>query len=209
MSIKQEIKQAERQSFALNFKDGLWDILFGLIFATMVFRSILVPLGYSVTVSYLPMVATMVLGIWLYSYLKRVVVAPRLGMVKAGPGRNSSHRNLLLVAVALQVITLIIFVLGMQGKLQGAPTGIVEAGFAVGIFGFFAFMGYLAQAPRLAFYGLTFASAILAQMYIGDDTWFDGLPNLVFGGVLVIVGAFVLRRFMQDYPVVQGEMENV
>lgn len=208
MSIKQDIKQAERQSFALNFKDGLWDILFGLIFATMAFRSILVPLGYSVIVSYLPMVATMVLGIWLYSYLKRVVVAPRLGMVKAGPGRNSSHRNLVLVAVALQVITLIIFVLGMRGKLQGAPTGIIEMGFAVGIFTFFAFMGYLAQAPRLAFYGLVFASTILAQMYIGDDTWFDGLPNLVFGGVLVIVGAFVLRRFMQDYPVVQGEMEN-
>jgi hypothetical protein len=212
MSANQVTKAANR-TLALTYKDGLFDILLGGFFVLLAIQEPLEQQGYAVWVSYLPALITMAVGLPIYAILKRRVVTPRIGVAKISVRHNPQRRTLLLLAVGLQLVTLLIFVLaanGWLGNILPAKAGwVIDAFFGVAIFSFFAFMGYIAEAPRFYLYGLLLGGTALSKVFWRpENPWLDNSTVLLAGAVMVICGIAALVSFLRDYPVVEMEETN-
>jgi hypothetical protein len=133
-----------------------------------------------------------------------------LGNVKLSPRSNAPKRNLLVVAIVFVLITLVVYLMAAAGSLSdmlnGAPSWIVDAGFGLAVFAFFALIGYSAQAPRYYLYGLLLGAAMpIKQIFWPDDPSLVLNPNMIAGVVMAVGGLLVFARFIQKYPVVGEE----
>jgi hypothetical protein len=212
MSSNQE-KNAARRSLALNFKDGLWDILLGGFFILLAIQEPLEQRGLEIWASYMPALLTMGLGIPIYALLKKKVVIPRIGLVKIGFRSNPARRWLLGLAIGLQLITLAIFILGYTGWLgENMPEKsgwLIDVFFGVAIFGFFAYIGYIMDAPRYYFYGLLLGlSPSFGVLLDIHNKVVSHIPVLFAGLVMVIGGVVTLISFLKAYPLVEQEVVN-
>jgi hypothetical protein len=210
MSNPLNVKKAERRAMSLQFKDGLLETNLGAFFTLLALIGPLEEAGISRYVGYLIAFTVFIAGMIIYTILKAKVVSPRLGKVKLSPRSNAPKRWLLIVAVVIQMITLLIFYLSSNGTLgealKDAPSWIVDAGFGLAIFAFFALMGYYAEAPRFYLYGLLLGLAMpIQQAFWPGDPGFKPSPNMIAGVVMVAVGIWVFARFIRQYPIVVGE----
>ena len=167
----------------------------------------------AVWVSYLPALVAMGIGLIAYAVVKLKVTAPRIGLAKISLRRNPARRSIFLFTVALQLITLVIFIFAATGWLQELfPSGtgwLIDAFFAVAIFGFFAFLGFNADAPRFYLYGLLLGiSTLLSVPLRGDSSLVAQLPFMISGLVMVAGGIWSLVSFLRHYPPVEMEAPN-
>jgi hypothetical protein len=204
------LKRAERKAMSLQFKDGLLEINLGIYFALMSLVGPLEESGVSRAIGYLIALGVFAVGLVVYFILKGRVVGPRLGNVKISPRSNAPRRNLLIVAVALVLITLVVYLMASSGSLgkvlNGAPSWIVDAGFGLAAFAFFALIGYSAQAPRYYLFGLLLGVAMPVQQVFWPDNL--GLvigPNMIAGIIMAVGGLLVFARFIRQYPVMSDE----
>ena len=209
----QKINQAARRTNALAYRDGLVDLLLGIFFALLAFQEPLEQRGLAVWVSYLPSFVAMALGLVAYYFVKRKVIAPRIGVAKIGMRRNPVRRTIFLFAVGLQLVTLVIYILAATGTLgEWFPSGtgwVIDAFFAIGIFGFFAYLGYSADAPRFYLYGVLLgATMLLAVPLRGDSRLVAQLPIMIAGLVMAVGGGITLASFLRTYPPVEMEASN-
>ena len=120
----QKINQAARRTNALAYRDGLVDLLLGIFFTVLAFQEPLEQSGLALWVSYLPSIIVMAVGLVVYYFVKRKVIAPRIGIAKISLKHNSARRMVLLFAVALQLVTLLIYILAASGRLgEWFPAG--------------------------------------------------------------------------------------
>lgn len=199
-----QVSKAARRSNALSYQDGLVDLLIGVFFTLLALQEPLEQRGLAVWVSYLPSFIGMGAGLIAYAILKRKVIAPRIGLAKVSLRRNPARRSIFVFAVALQLVTLVVYIFAATGWLNELfPSGtgwLIDAFFAVAIFGFFAFLGYSIDAPRFYLYGLLLGGAVLANVPLrGDQRFVAQLPNLITGLVMVVGGAWVFARFLRQY----------
>lgn len=211
--MSNQINKAARKTLALSYRDGLVDLLLGVFFTMLAFQEPLEQLGLPIWVSYLPSLGMMAVGVVIYAIVKRKVIAPRAGVAKISMRHNPPRRTLLLAAVALQLITLVIFILGSSGWLsENMPANagwVIDAFFGVSIFGIFAFMGYVAGAPRFYIYGLLLALTTLDKgIWQPGNVWLENLPTLVAGLAMMIGGGASLASFIREYPPVDMEVAN-
>jgi hypothetical protein len=213
MNTGMNLKKAERRALSMRYKDGLLEINLGLFLALIAMVDTFEAGGLSRFQSYLPAIIVFAVGLLTYYLVKPRVVDARLGLIKVSPRSNAPHRWLLIIAVALQLVTLLIYILASSGSLasamQDAPNWIVDAGFGLAIFGFFALWGYYVEAPRFYLYGLLLGAAMPAQQALWPDSQeLIYNLNLIAGLVMLAAGSVVFVRFLRRYPVVTGEAAN-
>lgn len=213
MSNTLNVNQAERKAMSLQFKDGLLETNLGIFFALMALVGPLEASGRSRFVGYILALAVFAAGMIAYYFLKAKVVSPRLGKVKLSPRSNKPKRRLLMVAIAIQMVTLAIFFMARDGSLgaalENAPSWIMDAVFGLILFAFFALIGYSAEAPRFYLYGLLLGLAMPVQQALWPgDPGFIPSPNMIAGAVMAVVGMWVFARFIRTYPVMEGEISN-
>ena len=198
---------------AMAYKDGLVDLMIGAFFTLLAFQEPLEMHGYAVWVSYLPSFAAMALGLLAYAIVKRKVVAPRIGMAKVSLQRNPARRSIFLFAVALQLVTLVIYILSVNGWLSqnmpARPGWLIDAFFALATFGFFAFLANSSDAPRFYLYGAALGTVMMIAPFTrGDFRLVAQLPIMLAGLVMVVGGVITLVSFLKNYPPVDLEAAN-
>ncbi|HET7012232.1 MAG TPA: hypothetical protein VFI11_15770 [Anaerolineales bacterium] len=207
--------RARRRMIQLvNYEDGLWDILLGLIFLALsvfpVTRRLLGPFWNMVL--FLLVLAILVIGL---TVVRRVVSMPRLGRARM---RRTPQKAVLTVLLAVTVIAtmgLVVLTLlypqGTSGLISAslpvwAGDLFVDVVVAVVIVAVFSLMGYLFGVPRLFLYGWLIGLGNLAStaLTLSAGIVFN-LPLAAASIIILAFGGVLLARFMRKYPIVAAE----
>ncbi|MBT3241161.1 MAG: hypothetical protein HON98_08585 [Chloroflexi bacterium] len=199
---------AERNALGLHFKDGFWEILLGSFFVALAFQDILENQGKSILASYTPAIIVFVLMMVLYLLAKRFITTPRIGMVEMKLGNSPQRLRMFIVAIGLQLFTMFIFILGLNGKLPkwiiNFPNWTMDAIFGLMMFLFFTLMAYTLQANRFILYGFLLGAAMpIGVMLKAQDRGLNTYPSMFAGAVMLLIGIFVSIQFLRDYPIPQ------
>jgi hypothetical protein len=192
----------------MNFEDGLWDVMLGLIFLTLsiypITRAILGPVWNMGL--FLVVLALLVVGLF---GLRRIVSAPRLG--HARPRRTPKLRLLLVVTIVMVALTLGLVLVtlfsprevteAISKTASGGRSYLVEW-IVVAVIGLiFSGLGYTAGVTRLYFYGWMLGLANLASVYMHHEAgWTFMLPLAVAAGIIMVIGIALFITFIQRYP---------
>jgi uncharacterized BrkB/YihY/UPF0761 family membrane protein len=198
-----------------NFEDGLWDLLLGAVF---MFQAI-----YPVTrerlgpawnlALYMGLIAALVLAM---TAVRRIVSVPRVGYVRTrrSPGMKVALVGLVIL-VALTVGLVLLTLLAPEGAAsQSAVPAWLRAGqggwrdyrveivtlLLTGVV--FSVLGYVMGVTRVYAYGWLLGGAFLfsAVIYRGASDGFNA-PMGAAAGVIMLIGAVLLVRFLRRYPV--------
>jgi len=192
----------------INFEDGLWDILLGLIFlALAVYPVTRELLGPELNVGlFLGVLAILAAG---QIVLRHIVSTPRIGYVR--PVRSPKLRAVLAFTAVMVLITfgLLLYTLLSPGA-EPAPSEIA-AGAAgrsylvewimVPVLGLiFSALGYFFGVPRAYAYGWLLGLANLASVYMVHNAgWTFLLPLAIAALIILAIGAALLVRFLGKY----------
>lgn len=210
MSEMTDFRQIQQRIAQLTtFKDGFWDLLLGSIFLLLavypVTRERLGP-EWNI-VLFLCVLGLLVVG---QLVVRNVVSSPRIGYVEA---RRSPKLLLVLVlTVGLVLITFGLLALTFFGPgAESTPSPVETSGersylvefivvFVLG--GLFSLMGYIFGVGRLYFYGWMIGLGNLLSVYMAHNAgWTFFLPMAIVSGIILLIGAVLLVRFLQNYPV--------
>jgi len=207
-----QFTNASRRSVALSFKDGLWDVVLGSFFILLAIQQPLENQGLEVWASYMPSIVGMAVGVLIYYWLKRKLVTPRIGLVKASFRTNQTRRWMLLLILALQLITLLFFVLGYLGSLGDIigphSVWVIDAFFSLAIFGFFAYLAYTMDALRFYLYGFLLGLSPIMNIIFTADQLAADYSTLAAGVVMVVFGVVTFVSFLRKYTPVEQETTN-
>jgi hypothetical protein len=199
MEMVPDLKKIERKTFRLLFlSDGLIDIYLGLalipyivwIYSDWAGSTFLN--GFVFLLLYPPLV-----------YLKKRVIAPRVGMIKPGPMQRRKNKQLVLATVVGVMITigLVLFTILASGSASRTIGGVPTVFWAFGLATVTAaiVVAWLVDWPRVIVYGLLVAVTIPMDAMHFLRT---GRIPLTVIPMLVMVGTgiFLLNRFLKRYP---------
>lgn len=210
MSEKLNLKELEGRAWRSFFDDGLWDIYLGLLLALMGVSAFMNTLELTETMHmgiYIGLLIVVMLGFWA---AKRFITVPRIGRVKFGADRKKRRIKTSLVLFASVVFGFILFLL-LGGVARGDISRalpwdvIVPAAWALNMLLVFGLMGYFLQFERLYFIGLLYAIVLPLDFILRKTTELRFAPYMFFaaGSLIILVGIIFLRRFLQNYPVIQ------
>ena len=189
-------KNLEKQTYLLYFKDGIFELLFGsmfIIFAVKTWfdmQEIFRPYWLRLLIVPLALV---------FAFVKEFVTKKRIGKVYFSKNRKQKTKWMFAVVIAAQLITLVVFLLAISGKITTAGKTsllslLIEFVFLVLIFYALTwFTGY--QTFVLA--GLVFAFSTPFLLLINPE-----LHHSIFRiGILILAGivffTFGIIRFVQ------------
>jgi hypothetical protein len=194
----------------LNFEDGLWDILLGLIFLELsiypVTRRLLGPVWNMVL--YLTVLGVLVLGLTL---VRRAISRPRIGTARMRRTPAKAVLVAFLVVSLLATFALVLLTLRSPGWLSIPAVPIVPSWmqdlsvdiammFIVVLV--FSVMGYVFRVVRLFLYGWLIGLGNLAStaltLYAGVPF---NLPLAIASMIMLGTGVVLLVRFLRSYPV--------
>ncbi len=206
MNKNLSVRSAERNALGLHFKDGFWEILLGSFFVALAFQDILEEQGISILTSYTPAIIVFVLMMVFYLIAKRIITTPRIGMVEMKLGNNPQRLRMFVVAIGLQLFTLLIFLLGINEKLPlwiiESPNWTMDAIFGLILFLFFTLMAYTIQANRFVLYGFLLGLAMpIGVILKAQDPTLNTYPSMFAGAVMVLFGIYVSIKFLRDYSI--------
>jgi len=210
MKTTDSLKEIERRAYRSTFDDGIYDMLFGMVFLILalipVLESVGIPRFYGYLFGIIPV---------LFSWLgKRYITIPRLGAVEFGPKRRSTRLLFLLICAAFFFLTLPLLFMttaeGFGGSLaenSGIPliVGMVVAPLIV-------VAAYFLDYPRMYIYALVLSFGIPHSGFLYD---FVGKPfnSLITFGIpaaaILVFGLTLLFRFMRKYPKPTSEVPDV
>ncbi|MBU1319982.1 MAG: hypothetical protein KKG33_05955 [candidate division Zixibacteria bacterium] len=204
MNTPYSLKELERRAYRSTFEDGIYDILFGLLFLIFAAIPILEAAGLSRFIGYSLLIippALPLLG-------KRLITIPRMGAVEFGPRRKSRRRLILIITGIVIFLMLPIMISTVSNGLSGSMGWMVIALLALPVF---IIAVYAMDFPRLWIYAaLLLAGPVESEFllrYIGsplNTSISFGLP----GVVVLIVGLSLLFSFIQKYPKVAPEANH-
>ncbi len=210
-SQKISVNTAEKQVFRLaTFEDGIWEIFLGCTFIIMSFYSLTRSLlGPAINVILILGVLFSLVGLgWL---VKKLIILPRVGLVRFGKKTVKKIRSANLITWGLVIMTFALLILG-SNKIIQEPTWAklpqwlsdfdVDLVFALIIIAFFSGIAYSMDVPRFYIYGVTLgvANFISTVMLVYNDVLFQW-PNALAGFGIMLVGIYVLIRFLQGHPI--------
>lgn len=197
-----DLRKVEQKVFQIATNDGVLDFGLGL-FALMLAVTPLLSdvLGdFLASMIFLPVfLAFGVLGV----YVRRRVVAPRMGTVRIGPTRRAKLRGLTLALLAVNIAT----IAGGAAVLGGGSVaGVRDFGILCVLFPVvFIAIGYALDCKRMFLYGL-----LLGMAPVGGE-WLSGAYHathhgwpIAYGLVAAIMlgtGTVTLAMLLRDNPV--------
>jgi hypothetical protein len=202
-----DLKKLERKVWTSFFEDGIWDIYLGMLLGAMAFGVLLGDVGVREStqmIVYLLFMCAAILFLWAG---KRYITAPRIGRVVYGPkgkARKAKTTIILAVSVLVGLVAFVIAGLSAKGDLpQSLPVELLIPGIWVGnMIIVFSLAAYFLHYNRLYLIGVMFAIAVPLDIVLMELTNRDLTP-VAFGVpalIILIVGVFVLARFLRKYP---------
>jgi hypothetical protein len=200
-----------RMTRLLNFEDGLWDILLGLVFLELsvypITRGLLGPtwnLGL-----YLAVLVVLVVGMTL---VRRAVATPRLGFARPRWTPLKGAITALLIATVLGTFALVLLTLRNPGWISsflpgGAGPLTVDLAVVLVEVVVFSVMGLVFRVVRFFFYGWLIGLGNLAStaLTLQSGIAFNA-PLAVASLIILLTGVVLLTRFLLTYPA--GEVES-
>ena len=215
MSDLPSLRDAQKRTLQLmNYEDGLWDLLLGIIFMMLavypITRSLLGPIWN----------LALFLGLMLLAVIGQLIVrwrfsTPRLGYVvtRRSPALKLTLAiTILLVAITFGAVMLTLLSPGRLPNLSpsSAPAWLraylVDILALLVIVGLFSAMGYVFGVPRLYFYGWLLGGSNLISVIVnrGAPEGFN-IPLGIAAGVILLIGLSLLVRFVRRYPTQAAE----
>jgi len=204
------LKEIERDAFRATFKDGIYEMSWGLLLLGLGCAPLLVFIGIPKTVnifvSIIPALIVQFAG-------KRYITTPRMGLVKFGPKRKRAHKRLVIFAVAAVAVTFGLVVWTMTGVLSkiigdqaGIPWFMITV--TVGVVLVVSVLAYFRDFGRMYLMAVFCGVGILASEFlyarIGEpmnSVYGMGVP----GVVMLIIGVIQLTKFIRAYPVPKAD----
>jgi hypothetical protein len=209
MSGQNPFKQVEQRTIQMiNFEDGLWDLMLGLIFMALAV--------YPLTRQWLGpewnlVLFLVVLGVVIFvqQVVRRRVSAPRIGYVV--PRRTPKLRLVLVVLVLMVAATLVLVLVtllqpvGPGSSFESQPVKprsyMVEYVAVLALVALFSMMAYLFKVPRLYLYGWLIGLGNLGSVIMSHQAgWTFNLPLAIAAGIILAVGIVLLADFLRRYP---------
>ena len=212
MSHITDLKELERKAYRSFFKDGIWDICFGILLLSLgvggaisragIAWGYIIPDLHVITLSlYVVSMAVLVVG-------KKYITVPRLGAVKFGPARRARLSVSVLILAGSVLLGLVVFLVFARDSI---PAGWLSAR-ALGLLAFvvnclvvFSLLAYFLDFSRLYGYAVLWAIAFPAADAV---TKYGGMPRATsflvtivpLAGIMLATGLVLLLRFLRTYP---------
>jgi hypothetical protein len=196
------LKEAERKVFKTSFDDGLWDILVGCIFLQFAIAPLLsASLGdFWSSAVFLPFWG---LVFFIILQVRKIVVRPRIGVVRYGAVRRTRLLRFTVVMLCLNFFSL--FLGSLAGAFFGAVSGwVINTVFGLLLLNFFSITAYFLDMPRFYLYGIiTALSPLVGEfLYTVYKVPHHGYP-VTFGissMVMIMTGLVIFVRLLRDNP---------
>ncbi len=209
MSQPTDMREIQRRTYRLvQFEDGLWDLMLGTIFLFLAIYPISRELlGPAVNMGFF--LGLLALLVALNLMLRNRLSVPRIGY--AVPKRPASMRAVKVLAILMVLITLGLVLITAFGPADSSVTApavpanprgyLVEWIVMLAMGALFSAMGFFFGVSRLYFYGWMLGLANLAAVYMSHTAgWKFSMPLAAAAGVILILGAVRLEKFMRTYP---------
>ena len=194
MATVPELKEIKRKTYWSYHQDGLIELCLGLVFFVF---GIYLYSGKSLMAGLCWMPGLLI------APLKRIITAPRIGMVRFG-----RSRNVLAFKIGLLTLTAVLVLFIIAATLLDSPAldAWTRRYFAVA-FGFALALFPLAGAIALGIRRYYAHAVLLAAGFSLIQYRPDSLAAVFtgIGSVLILVGAAVLIRFLRDHPLPRKE----
>jgi len=196
------LKELEKKTWKSMFRDGLMDILFGVLLITFGIGPII---RQAIGLWYIPIY---IVPAPLLYIIGKYLTIPRIGYVKFGPKRKSVRKKLLMIS-SITTVVLITLVFMTIARMFPGVLGIFLKGYAVPlIIGISAIIGmsivaFLMDFQRLYIYGVLIGFGIIVAEVLHNTIGspLDSLITFGIPGVVVFAyGVKIFLRFLHDYP---------
>jgi hypothetical protein len=200
---KINLKELERKAYLSYHQDGILDTFIGfsiLLFGMWMLADMAYLAGAFVAI-FTP----------IYAQVKKQITVPRLGYVKFASSRTAKSKRTVLLLVIAGVLAFIpgvlLFITTESGILAPIQLLIEYGMIVIGVAGMvlLAAVAYISEIGRLYVY-----SALFFAMFAGG--YFLSIPFvyyiMMFGAVIMLVGLYLLIRFLHAYPLPVGEVPD-
>jgi hypothetical protein len=198
----------------VNFEDGLWDIMLGLIFLALgVFPLTRKWLGPSLNFGlYLAFLAIVVI---LLQLARKSISAPRIGIVKNL--RSKAKIAIITILVCFVFLTLALVVIThISSRSSPALTEVnsiqTESDYSadiilgVVVIVIFSLIGFAFGIRRSHLYGVLIGGGNLVSTFLRHEYGYSyNLPLVLAALTIILIGAYLLLRFVRNYPVASDE----
>ncbi len=201
MTENVDLKEIEKKAWTSYFQDGIWDIFLGLILLSFGIIPFLEDMGVPYLLNY---IIAMVPAYVVFYGGKKYITVPRMGLVRFSSERKSKKRRATLALAASVIFGFIVMLILITNIISLKSIILLGAVlFGINAIVVFSIMAYFLDFKRLYIYGLFFASSIalveFSRSYVGSK--YDNLVGFgVFGGIMILIGAVYLIRFLHKYP---------
>ncbi len=210
MKVTDSLKEIERRAYRSTFNDGIYDILFGMLFLILALVPVLESVGIPRWYGYL-LLFILPLIPWLG---KRYVTIPRLGAVEFGPKRKSRGRLLALILVAILFLQMPVILMAVGRGFFGSSGENLALPLTIGmlVVPLIAVAAYFMDFPRMYVYALVLSFGILHSgfMFRFVSEPFNSLISFgIPSAVILVYGLTLLSGFMKKYPKPTPEAPDV
>ncbi|MDH4140136.1 MAG: hypothetical protein OEV43_06140 [Coriobacteriia bacterium] len=204
-----DARTLERKAWNRVFNDGLWDLYLGALFVNVAAWTAAGELGSAWGETAVPAMGFLIVFLGAFRAAKSRITKPRIGHFQIERARTKKVHLAASLALAVTVILVgVTFVAGMGAFPEGIPLVAIMFGVtALGVSGSFSLAAYSLGVQRfyvygaLAAVGYVGAEVLAATSEVGrgwDIVGVFGLPAIV----MLPLGLLLLRRFLQEHPVV-------
>ena len=193
MNLDTSNNPLRRKAYLAYHQDGIMDILIG---ATII--------GFALWILLDSVIFTFIswLSFGFYVQLKNAITVPRFGYVRF---REANRHTFLAIGLAISLVLLllvigILFIAGAD-RIQLEPISFlrkfhvqVMSGIGATVMGIF---GLWSGIGRLVAYAVILIASMLMSIGSGIS---GGIVLLVIGGLILLIGLFLLARFIRQYP---------
>ncbi|MFC1984523.1 hypothetical protein ACFLU0_00710 [Chloroflexota bacterium] len=206
MTMDVNLKELEQKVFRSYFHDGLWDI-YGAFLVLGIGLTMVIGWDYL-------MLVFAVLAVGLLLFRKRIIV-PRLGLVKFSSERQTKTKRSRLIAMIILTFTMLLgVVFFVLFSTNNVPRwlDIWMGNYFFATFGgiqalLIAVAAYIVGVWRYYIYAaLVFTSYIIGGILRSNDM--EGIPIVVAGSIILILGVVILTRFLRKYPLPPKEIDS-
>jgi len=190
------LKDVERQAYRSTFKDGFYDIQFGVLFLVIALISVLETINISRFVGYTLFVIPLIIP-WLG---KKYITIPRMGAVEFGKARKMKKQVALIIGAIVIFLTLPILLLIVNQNLSGVLGWKILVIFAMPLF---VIAVYTTDFLRIYIYAGLLIAAVAESEFLLDllGTPFNAIFSFGLPGLIIsVIGINLLIKFVQNYP---------
>ncbi len=205
------LTKLEKKAFSVFYRDGSFELFYGIMLFAGVLRDLLPYLGAPVLTAQIVSIGLIITACLLFTLVK-YITAPRLGFVKFSKARRDRIQLLPLILTVVVIISVIGLYLTMHLRanntllLEGAkpPNYLGSIIITLLIFTAISLVGYFLDYPRLYGMAVLFAATEPAHFYLKHYTslrpvgvYVNTLPAVL----LIVIGIFSLRSFLRQYAI--------